>query len=93
MEDRRPVTARPVPTLEDARRAAHSVAALDPGMVLLFGSVARGEQRPGSDLDLCLVFDDLGDYSERRNLVAAARRRIRDATGFPADVKVTDRAE
>ena len=93
MEDRRPVTARPVPTLEDARRAAHSVAALDPGMVLLFGSVARGNQHPGSDLDLCLVFDDLGDYSERRNLVAAARRRIRDATGFPADVKVTDRAE
>ncbi|WP_419846518.1 nucleotidyltransferase domain-containing protein [Candidatus Poriferisocius sp.] len=85
--------ARPVPTLEDARRAADSVADLDPGMVLLFGSVARGDPHPGSDLDLCLVFDDLGDYSERRNLVADARRRIRDATGIPADVKVTDRAE
>ena len=85
--------ARRIPTMDDARRAADSVAALDPGMVLLFGSVARGNQHPGSDLDLCLVFDDLGDYSERRNLVAAARRRIRDATGFPADVKVTDRAE
>lgn len=79
--------------MDDARRAVDSVADLDPGMVLLFGSVARGEQHLGSDLDLCLVFDDLGDYSERRNLVADARRRIRDATGIPADVKVTDRAE
>ncbi|MCQ3810527.1 MAG: nucleotidyltransferase domain-containing protein [Acidimicrobiia bacterium] len=93
MEERGPVAGRPTPTLEDARRAAASIADLDPGMVLLFGSVARGEQRPGSDLDLCLVFDDLGDYSQRRSLVADACRRISDATGFAADVKVTDRAE
>ena len=69
------------------------MAGLDPGVVLLFGSVARGEQGPGSDLDLCLVFDDLGDYSQRRSLMADARRRIGEATGFSADVKVTDRAE
>lgn len=93
MGDRGPVAGRPAPTLDDARRAAASVSELDPGMVLLFGSVARGEQRPGSDLDLCLVFDDLGDYSQRRRLIADARRRICDATGFAADVKVTDRAE
>jgi len=82
-----------MPTLDDARRAAASVSEMDPGLVLLFGSVARGEQRPGSDLDLCLVFDDLGDYSQRRSLIAYARRRICDATGFAADVRVTDRAE
>lgn len=82
-----------MPTLDDAQRAAASVSELDPGLVLLFGSVARGEQRPGSDLDLCLIFDDLGDYSQRRSLIADARRRICDATGFAADVKVTDRAE
>lgn len=85
--------AQPVPTMKDARRAAASVAELDPGMVLLFGSVARGEQRPGSDLDLCLVFDDLGDYSQRRHLINDARSRIRALTGFESDVKVTDRAE
>ena len=79
--------------MDDARRAAASVAELDPGMVLLFGSVARGEQRPGSDLDLCLVFDDLGDYSQRRHLINDARSRIRAFTGFESDVKVTDRAE
>ena len=79
--------------MDDARRAAASVAELDPGMVLLFGSVARGEQRPGSDLDLCLVFDDLGDYSQRRNLINDARSRIRALTGFESDVKITDRAE
>ena len=82
-----------MPTLDDARRAAASLSELDPGMVLLFGSLARGEQRPGSDLDLCLVFDDLGDYSQRRRLINDARSRIRAATGFESDVKVTDRAE
>ena len=86
-------TAQAVPTMDDARRAAASVAELNPGMVLLFGSVARGEQRPGSDLDLCLVFDDLGDYSQRRHLINDARSRIRALTGFESDVKVTDRAE
>ena len=82
-----------MPTLDDARRAAASVTELDPGIILLFGSVARGEQRPGSDLDLCLVFDDLGDYSQRRRLINDARTRIRATTGFDSDVKVTDRAE
>lgn len=93
MGDRELGAGRPAPTLDDARRAAASLCDLDPGMVLLFGSVARGEQRPGSDLDLCVVFDDLGDYSQRRRLVKDASRRICDATGFSADVKVTDRAE
>ena len=79
--------------MDDARRAAASVSDLDPGMVLLFGSVARGEQHPGSDLDLCLIFDDLGDYSQRRDLSEAAGDRIRSATGFSVDVRVTDRAE
>ena len=44
-------------------------------------------------MDLCRVLDVLGDYPERRNHVADAPRRIRNATGFPANVKATDRAE
>lgn len=88
------VASRCLPTLEDARRAAVALEeALDPGEVLLFGSVAHGAQGPGSDLDLVLVFDDLGDYSDRRSIVDRARKTVRGATGFGCDVRVTDRPE
>ena len=88
------VASRGLPTLEDARRAAVALGeALDPGEVLLFGSVAQGAQAPGSDLDLVLVFDDLGDYSDRRSIADRARQTVRGATGFGCDVRVTDRPE
>ena len=82
------------PTLSDARRAAAALAdALDPGEVLLFGSVAQDTQKPGSDLDLVLVFDDLGDYTDRRSIADQAQRIALQETGFGCDVRVTDRAE
>ena len=88
------VASRGLPTLEDARRAAVALGeALDPGEVLLFGSVAQGAQGPGSDLDLVLVFDDLGDYSDRRSIADMARQTVLGATGFGCDVRVTDRPE
>ena len=88
------VASRGLPTLEDARRAAVALEeALDPGEVLLFGSVAHGAQGPGSDLDLVLVFDDLGDYSDRRSIADRARQTVRGTTGFGCDVRVTDRPE
>ena len=46
-----------------------------------------------SDLDLVLVFDDLGDYADRQQLEVLAREAIRNATGFASDVRVTDRPE
>ena len=33
------------------------VDAFDPGEVIVFGSIARGEEGPDSDLDLLVVFD------------------------------------
>ena len=88
------VASRGLPTLEDARRAAVALGvALDPGEVLLFGSVARGAQGSDSDLDLVLVFDDLGDYSGRRLIAERARQTVLGATGFRCDVRVTDRPE
>lgn len=88
------IAAKGAPTLEDARRAARVLAeAFDPGEVLLFGSVAQGTQGPNSDLDLVLVFDDLGDYSERRALTERAKQTVMEASGFYCDVRVTDRPE
>ena len=82
------------PTLGDARRAADALReALDPGVVLLFGSVACGRQQAGSDLDFVLVFDDLGDYAQRRELAVRAAEAVAKATGIASDVRVTDRPE
>ena len=88
------VSERRRPIFDDALKAAeHLEAVLDPGEVLLFGSVARDRQGAGSDLDLVLVFDDLGDYAQRRELEVRARRAVAQATGLASDVRVTDRAE
>ena len=42
------------PTVDDARRVAEVL----PGSVLLFGSVARGDATPGSDINVVVVLDD-----------------------------------
>ena len=42
------------PTVDDARRVADVL----PGSVLLFGSVARGDATPGSDINVVVVLDD-----------------------------------
>jgi predicted nucleotidyltransferase len=49
---------------------------------VVFGSVARGEARPGSDVDLLIVFDDLPrGRHERFLLFHAALERRREACG------------
>lgn len=61
-----------------------------PVEVILFGSVARGEEGPDSDLDLLVVLDHL-DKAERMRLMGEVRFAI-DAP-VPIDVFVTDVAE
>ena len=52
------------PCVGDARKASESInTVLDAAEVLVYGSVARGCAMPGSDVDLMVVFDDLGDYT------------------------------
>ena len=61
------------------------VAAVDPLQIVVFGSVARGEAGPDSDLDLLVV---MPDGTDRR----AARRALRYALfqlPIPKDVVVT----
>ena len=82
-----------MPTVADARRAAEVLAAAGAGRVLLYGSVARGEQTPESDIDLVAVFDDLGDYADRWRRRSTLREEARQACGWPVEVLVTDRPE
>jgi predicted nucleotidyltransferase len=63
------------------------VAAFEPLEVILFGSVARGEDGPDSDIDLLVVFDHL-EPEQKRPLMADVRRSI--TTLAPIDVLVAD---
>lgn len=56
-----------------------------PLRVILFGSHARGDARPDSDLDLLVV---LPDPTDRRRAAIEIRRALRDLT-VPTDVIVT----
>lgn len=69
---------------------ADVVEGFNPVRVIVFGSVARGEDRPESDLDLLVLFDDL-DAVERRRLMGRIRTAI--AAPVPIDVLVSDVAE
>ena len=81
------------PTIADARRAADEILGAGVGTVLLFGSLARGEAKPDSDIDLVAIYDDLADYSERTKRRCALEARARAATGCNVDVMVTDAPE
>ena len=87
------MSADAAPSLQDAQRAAEAVAHLDAGIVLLYGSIALGTATEDSDIDLCLVFDDLGDYSQRWPLATSAQSAVSAATGRPANIHVCDRPE
>ena len=66
------------------------VAALNPIAIILFGSVARGDDGPDSDIDLLVVFDVL-DPSNKRTLMRTARAAVQ--TFVPLDIVVADLAE
>ena len=57
--------------------------------MVVFGSYARGEAEPGSDLDLLVVFPTVGD---RRKVTVALRRALADLA-VPKDVIVTSTEE
>lgn len=67
-----------------------AVAACDPVQVLLFGSVARGDDGPDSDLDLMVVCSSV-DYAKRHELEAKLYGALGGA--LPVQVFVTDRRE
>lgn len=81
--------------MSEACQAAQAVAAAcsDVVKVMLFGSVARGEADEASDIDLMVVFDDLGDYKDRREIRNRLAEAVRDSTPCSVDLHVTDLPE
>jgi predicted nucleotidyltransferase len=63
--------------------------AFQPERIILFGSMARGDVTPTSDLDLLIV---MPDGTNHRETVAAVYDILRDLT-MPTDIVVTTPAE
>jgi predicted nucleotidyltransferase len=63
------------------------VTEIQPARVLLFGSVARGDDGPDSDIDLMVVLPDL-DYRQRHEIEADLYYLLGGA--IPVQVFVTD---
>ena len=58
------------------------VEAVDPDRIILFGSRARGDSRPGSDVDLLIVKDSVERPGRREVRAYQALRGM----GFPKDI-------
>jgi predicted nucleotidyltransferase len=65
------------------------VSTFHPRRVVVFGSQARGDARPDSDLDLLVIFDDLEDRRERRVQIG----RLMSHEAFAKDVLVATPAD
>jgi uncharacterized protein len=52
----------------------------------IFGSVARGESRPGSDVDIVVRFDEPPEGLAYFGRLAELRRELSDALGCDVDV-------
>ncbi|MCY4368960.1 MAG: nucleotidyltransferase domain-containing protein [bacterium] len=65
-------------------RIASAVRSRSDGMsrAILFGSVARGEERPGSDVDLLLVWSDDSDEDARWDVAMRIAKNVDDDTGM-----------
>jgi uncharacterized protein len=66
------------------------VRAVDPVEVILFGSVARGDDGPDSDIDLLVVFEEM-EPERKRTMMAHIRGAIR--TFAPIDILVATPAD
>ena len=81
------------PTIEDARRAGEALWREGVGRVLVFGSVARGDVRPFSDIDLVAVLasvPDLGCDICHGRLQGRLSVAAEGAVGRRVDVVATD---
>jgi predicted nucleotidyltransferase len=75
------------------RLRASVLQVLDPSMIVLFGSQARGTAGPDSDVDLLVIDDEpFSPTRSRRRIIGDIRRAI-PAGPWPVDVLVFDTNE
>ena len=78
------------PTISDVEGGVRSIVRrFDPCMVLLYGSIHLGTATPSSDVDLCVILNDL-DYHQREATRIAVEELVEATTGWPADARITD---
>ncbi len=77
------------PCMADAERAAEAIAVEGVSEILVYGSVARGEAGPDSDIDLVAIHDDL-DYSTRGDRSHDLKELAGSAVAHRVSVYVTD---
>lgn len=81
---------REIPPHEDVQAAVRAlVESAHPQRIILFGSYARGEQKPESDIDLLVIEDEVEDRA--REMVRL--RRVLRPLRIPVDVLVYSSAE
>lgn len=83
------------PAVGDAEAAAAVIGAAraDVTQIMLFGSVARGQASEGSDIDLVVLIDDLGDYRNRDEIKDQLTDAAEAVTGHPVHVHLSDLPE
>lgn len=59
--------------------------------VRVFGSVARGEDRPGSDLDLLVTFDEKATIYDQSSLILDLEELLGIKVDVVSDAALTDR--
>ena len=69
-----------IDALKSVKRFSDSVrAVLDPVMVVLYGSYAKGTQTPSSDIDVAVIVDHVeGDFLDQEARLFRLRRDIDD---------------
>ena len=65
---------------------------IHPRQIILFGSRARGDARPDSDLDLLIIERESFAHRSRRSEIARIRRLLKDLD-CPKDILVFDEEE
>lgn len=88
------MTLFPAPTADDIQRIVDLVVeTVHPLRVVLFGSAARGESRPGSDLDLMVVVAEGVDELRTAQDLYVEMARRRESVGVDLIVATQSRFE
>lgn len=80
-------TAYADPVLDRLRRAVVDMYGNRLDRIILFGSRARGDNRPDSDYDVAVLLKDLPDRWRELDRLAALSVQVQDEVGALVDVK------